>query len=218
MDLLSIDDVKKLMADGAVVIDTRPSAFFVQGYIPGSLHIPASGQFKELASLLLEPEIKVLLLAEAGKETAIARELIKTGFVSLAGTIDGGYEAWIAAGGAIDLIIDITAEEFEIDFNFDEFYLIDLREDEPYAEEHFEHAENIPLEDIEELISDLSVDGTYYLYGASFEEAAVAGSIFRRNGFHKLRVVNEGYAALKETRIPVEKKKKPKADINFSDN
>ena len=219
MDLLSINDVKKLMAEGAVVIDTRPSAFFVQGFIPRSIHIPVTTDFKEHLSLLLELDIKVILLTEAGKETSIARELIKTGFINLAGIIEGGYEAWTAETGKIDIIIDITPEEFEIDFNFDEFYLIDLRDEEQYEQEHFEYAENIPLIDLEELITELNTDATYYLYGNSLEETALAASIFKRNGFHKLRMVNEGYQSIKETtKITVIKKKKPKSDIDFSAN
>jgi rhodanese-related sulfurtransferase len=218
MNLLSIEEAKSLIADGAWVVDSRPSAIFVQGLIPQSYHIPNSENFLEYAELLLEPDMKLILLAEAGQETTISRNLLKTGFANLAGIIDGGYEAWVAAGGKVDLIIDITAEEFELDFNFDEFYLIDLRTQDQYEEEHFEYAENLPLTELEEAIPDLNPDVTYYLYGNTFEDAAFAAALFKRGGFHKLRAVNEGYEALKNTKIPVIKKKKSKTDPNFSAN
>ena len=218
MNLLSIDESKSLIADGTWVIDTRPSAVFVQGLIPHSIHIPHSDRFLEYAELLLEPEIKVILLAEPGQETSISRDLMKTGFANLTGVIDGGYEAWKNAKSKIDLIIDITAEEFALDFQFDEFYLIDLRSYDEYEVEHFEHAENLPLSELEDAIPDLNPDLTYYLYGNTFEDAAFAGALFKRAGFHKLRVVNEGYESLKQTNIPVVKKKKTKSDPNFSAN
>ncbi len=207
-----------MIADGAWVIDSRPSAIFVQGLIPHSIHAPASEHFIEYAELLLEPDMKLILLAEAGQETAISRNLLKTGFANVAGIIDGGYEAWAATENKKDLIIDITSDEFELDFNFDEFYLIDLRPDDQYEEEHLEYAENLPLSELEEAIPDLNPEVTYYLYGASFEDAAFAAALFKRGGFHKLRVVNEGYEALKKTNIPVIKKKKSKSDPNFSAN
>jgi rhodanese-related sulfurtransferase len=144
--------------------------------------------------------------------------MIKTGFANVAGVIEGGYDAWLASGGPKDLIIEITPEEFELDFRFDEFYLIDLRTEDQYEQEHFEYAENLPLSEVEEAIPDLNPDVTYYLYGDTFEDAAFAASLFKRGGFHKLRIVNEGYESLKSTNIPVIKKKKSKTDSNFSPN
>jgi hydroxyacylglutathione hydrolase len=218
MNLLSINETKSIIADGAWVIDSRPSAVFVQGLVPQSIHIPNNDSFLEYAELILEPEMKLVLIAEPDQETAVSRNLLKTGFANLMGIIDGGYDAWIKAYGVKDLIIDITPEEFELDFNFDEFYLIDLRTEDQYEEEHFEYAENLPLSEVEEAIPDLNPDVTYYLYGNTFEDAAFAGALFKRGGFHKLRVVNEGFEALKSTNIPVIKKKKNKADSNFSAN
>ena len=218
MNLISIEEAKSLIADGARVIDSRSSEIFVHGLIPYSTHIPNSGDFLEYSELILEPDMKLILLTESGQETAVSRNLLKTGFANVVGILDGGYEAWIAAGGAKDLIIDITPEEFELDFNFDEFYLIDLRTEDQYEEEHFEYAENLPLSELEEAIPDLNPDVTYYLYGNTFEDAAFAASLFKRGGFHKLRAVNEGYEALKSTNIPVIKKKKTKTDPNFSAN
>lgn len=218
MNLISIDHTRALIAEGVWVLDSRPSAFFVQGMIPQSVHIPNTNNFLEYAELLLEPELKLVLLTEPGQETAVSRNLIKTGFATVVGIIDGGYDAWIAAGGKNDLIIDISADEFELDFNFDEFYLIDLRTEDQYEEEHLEYAENLPLADLEETIPDLNPDLIYYLYGNTFEDAAFAAALFKRAGFHKLRVVNEGYEAIKATKIPVVKKKKTKTDPNFSAN
>ena len=218
MNLLSIEETKTIIADGAWVIDSRPSAVFVQGLVPRSIHIPNTDNFLEYAELVLEPEMKLVLLTEPGQETAISRNLLKTGFANVTGIVDGGYDEWIKAEGTKDLIIDITPEEFELDFNFDEFYLIDLRTEDQYEEEHFEYAENLPLSDLEEAIPDLNPDVTYYLYGSTFEDAAFAASLFKRGGFHKLRAVNEGYEALKSTNIPVIKKKKTKSDPNFSAN
>ena len=218
MNLISIDETRALIAEGVWVLDSRPSAFFVQGMIPHSVHIPNTDSFLEYAELLLEPELKLVLLTEPGQETAVSRNLIKTGFATVVGIIDGGYDAWLEATGKKDLIIDISPDEFEMDFNFDEFYLIDLRTEDQYEEEHLEYAENLPLSELEEAIPDLNPDVIYYLYGNTFEDAAFAAALFKRGGFHKLRVVNEGYEAIKATKIPVVKKKKTKTDPNFSAN
>jgi hydroxyacylglutathione hydrolase len=218
MNLLSIEETKSLIADGAWVVDSRPSSFFVNGLVPQSVHLPYTGSFISYAELLLGPELKLVLLTEPGQEAIIYRELVKTGYANVAGIIAGGYQAWVDSGGKIDIIIEVTSEEFELDFKFDEFYLIDLRAEEQYEEEHFEYAENLPLLDLEDAIPDLNPEVTYYLYGNSFEEAVFAAALFKRGGFHRIRAVNEGYEALKSTKIPVIKKKKTKTDPNFSAN
>jgi hydroxyacylglutathione hydrolase len=218
MNPIALKDAAVMLDGGTIIIDTRPSAIFVQGFIPGSFHIPLSEHFKEYAELTLDPEFSALIIAENGQEEKACRDLIKTGVVTVAGYIDGGYEAWLAADNTPDLIIDIDAEEFGIDYKFDEFYLIDTRTDEDYEAEHIEHAENIPLSEIEETIPALNAADSYYIYAASIEDAAFAASLFRRADFFKIRVVTVGYSELKDTEIPVAKKKKEKKDSQFSDN
>ncbi|MBS1624375.1 MAG: rhodanese-like domain-containing protein [Bacteroidetes bacterium] len=219
MKPLSTSEAASLIDEGAIVIDTRPSAIFMSGFVPGSLSIPLSDRLSTYAELTLDPEYTVIIIAESGQEEQACRSFIKTGVVSVAGYIDGGYEAWLAAGGMVDVIIDIDAEEFAIDYKFDEFYLIDTRSDEQYEAEHVEYAESIPLSDIEENTSALNTSDNYYIYGATTEDAAFAASLFRRADFQKIRVISAGYDELKEnSEITIIKKKKAKPDSNFSDN
>ncbi len=219
MKPLSTQEAASLIEGGALVIDTRPSAVFMSGFVPGSLHIPISDQLSAYAELTLDPEYTAILIAEAGQEEAASRSFIKTGVVSVAGYIDGGYEAWTAAGGAADIIIDIDAEEFAIDYKFDEFYLIDTRPDEDYEAEHIEYAESIPLSDIEENTPALSTAASYYIYGKTIADAAFAASLFRRAEFQKVRVISASYEDLKANPdITILKKKKTKQDSKFSDN
>ncbi|MCW3125750.1 MAG: fold metallo-hydrolase [Bacteroidetes bacterium] len=218
MNQLTIAEASVLLDDGTLVIDTRPSSLFLQGFIPGAIHIPLSDRFKEYAELTLDPEYSAIIVAEKGQEEKACRDLAKTGVVTIAGYLDGGYDAWLAAGGASDLIIDIDAEEFGIDYKFDEFYLIDTRSDDEYESEHIEYAENIPLSEIEETAPSLNAADSYYIYGSSIEDAAFAASLFRRSDFFKIRVVTVGYDDLKATEIPIVKKKKAKNDSKFSDN
>lgn len=219
MKPLSTQEAATLIDGGAIIIDTRPSAAFLTGFVPGSLHIPLTDQLRTYAELMLEPEYTAILIAETGQEERASRSFIQTGVVSVAGYIDGGYDAWLAAGGATDIIIDIDAEEFAIDYKFDEFYLIDTRSDEAYEAEHIEYAESIPLGDIEENTSALNAASSYYIYGETLSDAAFAASILRRADFHKLRVVTAGYDELKgNPDITIIKKKKTKTDSKFSDN
>lgn len=219
MKPISTKEATSLIDGGAIIIDTRPSAAFLSGFVPGSIHIPLSPSLSTYAELTLDSEYSAILIAEPGQEEHASRSFIKTGVVSVAGYLEGGYDAWVAAGGATDIIIDIDAEEFAIDYKFDEFYLIDTRSDEAYEADHVEYAESIPLADIEENTDALSATASYYIYGETAEEAAFAASLFRRADFHKLRVITAGYDELKANPdITILKKKKTKGDSKFSDN
>lgn len=218
MNQLSIQEVKEKINQGAIVIDTRPSERFALGFIPHSIHIPMSANYAEYVELYVEPEFEVVLIAEEGKEMLAYKNMTKTGLVNVAGVLTGGYEAWAAEGATPDLIIDISVDEFEMDYQFDEFYLLDTRGEDDYETEHLEYAETIPLSDIEDALPDLNPNLLYYIYGTSYEDAMFAASLFKQHDFHKLRVVNQGYEAIKATKIPVVKKKKQKADRDFSDN
>src|SRR4051812_46846780 len=112
MNPLTVKEASVLFDGGAIVIDTRPSAIFVRGFIPGSIHIPLSDHFKSYAELVLDPEYSAVIIAEDGQEEKACRDLAKTGVVTISGYLAGGYDAWLATGATPDLIIDIDTEEF----------------------------------------------------------------------------------------------------------
>ncbi|HEX7254056.1 MAG TPA: MBL fold metallo-hydrolase, partial [Thermoanaerobaculia bacterium] len=52
---LSPVQVEEKMAAGALLLDTRPSAAYGTGHVPGSIHIGLSGQFASWAGTLMSP-------------------------------------------------------------------------------------------------------------------------------------------------------------------
>ena len=218
MDLLSISATQALLNNGALLIDTRPTSEFTLGFIPKSLHLPLGEKFADYAAAFITTEDQVVVITKVGEEEQAYRAIAKTGFINIAGIVEGGYTAMITADMDTDLLIDISLDEFEIDYKFDEFYLIDIRNEEEYEQEHIEYAENIPLADLDTALADLNSTSLYYIYGNSGTEATIAATIFKQYDFHKLRVITEGYEQLKQSTIPITKMKKEKADNSFSAN
>src|SRR5262245_25485155 len=56
--------VAEKLAGGAVLLDTRPSAAYGTGHVPGSVHIGLSGQFASWAGTLLPPSAPIVLVTE----------------------------------------------------------------------------------------------------------------------------------------------------------
>ena len=115
MTALFVKDFKNKMNEDVIVIDTREATVFTQGFIPGSVFIGLEGRFAEWAGSILSFEQRMILVTEKGKEEETIVRLARVGFDKVEGYLKGGFEAWKKAGENIDLIIDIEADEMEMD-------------------------------------------------------------------------------------------------------
>ena len=208
---LNIEAVKKAVADGAIIVDTRTSADFSQGFIPGSIFVGLEGRFAEWAGSLLPFDRPLLLVTEAGREKETIVRLARVGFDKVAGYVDGGYEAWRAAGEPIDLVIDIEADEFAMDLPFDDrLVVVDVRKPVEFAEGHVKDALNIPLGEMTDpgVIGEFEDDQNIYIHCAGGYRSLIAVSLFKREGMHNVRNIVGGWGKIKEEKkIPTEKEK-----------
>jgi rhodanese-related sulfurtransferase len=91
---------------GAVLIDTRCAELRREtGIIPGSVHVPLSVLFWRLDPAsgssnpaLADPERQVILVCAHGYSSSIAAATQRDLGFERASDIDGGFEAWQAAG------------------------------------------------------------------------------------------------------------------------
>ena len=117
MTPLTLDEVKRLKAEGCLLLDSRKATVFTEGFIPDSISIGLEGRFAEWAGALLPFHERIIMVTEPGKEQETLTRLARVGFDQLIGYVNGGYEAWAAAGEPIDMIIDIEADELKMDLN-----------------------------------------------------------------------------------------------------
>lgn len=218
MNILDVNEFKELHNRGHVVIDTRNPETYCDGFIKNSLSVLFNENFITAYHELAEDEQKVLFIANESEIPTIAKTLKNAGIANVSGFLNKGFETWQASGEQIDMIISIEADEFAIDYQYDEFFLIDARTKEEYEEEHVEDSENLMLNDIEQMLVDLEESNLYYVYANTFAEALTAASLFKRNGFERVRVVAASYKELKQTKIPFKKKKKENSSSGFSNN
>jgi rhodanese-related sulfurtransferase len=208
---LSIDKVKKAIKEDALLLDTRPADVFIQGFIPGSVFIGLEGRFAEWAGSLLPFDKPIILVNEAGKEKETIIRLARVGFSKVIGYVDGGFEAWKAAGEEIDMIIGIEADELAMDIPFDEnLVVLDVRKPTEFADGHVKDALNIPLNDLSDPLNmaALEEDQNVYVHCQGGYRSVIAASLLKRQGFHNLRNVIGGWNKIKEQKkIQTEKEK-----------
>ncbi len=86
--LLSIDEVLAAQADGAVVIDSRPTEVFASGHLVGSVNVGLDGRFAEYAGDVLRPGQPVVLVTDAGHENEGRIRLARIGFDAVLGALE----------------------------------------------------------------------------------------------------------------------------------
>ncbi|WP_089320368.1 MBL fold metallo-hydrolase [Pontibacter ummariensis] len=189
---------------GAVVLDTRQPQEFAQGFIPNAINIGIDGGFAPWVGTLI-PDIQqpILIIADKGREEEVITRLARVGFDNTIGYLDGGLEAWEAAGRETDSISSIPAAELAARFTKDpKLCIIDVRKPGEYQAEHLEAAQSVPLDYINEHLAELPKESILYIHCAGGYRSMIAASILKARGFENLVDVQGGYAALARTDMP----------------
>lgn len=206
INTLSAAGIKEAIRNGNIVADMREADEFIAGFIPGSLYlypgVEKSKFFKDNIAPLAQ---WVLLSYKAHKDTS-AEWLVSTTGGKVNGWLEGGFEAWNAAGEPIDMIISIEPDELMLDLKFGTPYVVDLRSEVAYEQMHLEGAENILPAKLVDGADKLPNDKTIYLYCEDGRMSLAVISFLKRQGHHQFYHLNGGIKALYAAEAPVVKK------------
>lgn len=200
LQALSIATFKEKIKADTLLLDTRNSANFSRGFIPGSISIGLDGRFAEWAGSLLPFDQPIVLITELGKEKETIVRLARVGFDKIVGYLAGSYEAWAAAGERSDMVIDVEVDEVAMDMPFDpNMVVIDVRKETEYASEHIKEAINIPLDSLADPGSMVNMDDHHniYIHCAGGYRSIIAASLIKRQGIHNIRNIMGGWGAIK---------------------
>ena len=201
MKALSVEEFKKLITDDTVILDTRNSAEFTLGFVPGSVSIGLNGRFAEWAGSLLPFDAPLLLVSDPGKEKESIIRLARVGLDKVQGYLEGGYQAWKNSGEQTDLIIDVEPDELMMDIPFDKnLVVVDVRKPVEFAEGHLPDSINIPLNEMTDPASMANIEERHnlYVHCASGYRSIIAASLLKRQGIHNLRNIAGGWGKIKE--------------------
>jgi hydroxyacylglutathione hydrolase len=199
---LSLAAFKEMISDDdTIILDTRASLEFSEGYVPGSISIGLDGRFAEWAGSLLPFDRAFVLVTDPGKEKESVVRLARVGFAQMGGFLDGGFETWRVSGEPIDLIVNIDADEFAMDLPFDpKLKVVDVRRETEFADGHVPAARNIPLETLTDpgTMAEFSDTDNIYIHCASGYRSIIACSLFKRQGIHNLHNITGGWDEIKK--------------------
>ena len=204
---LSVDDFEVLSADlDTLILDVRAKEDFGKGFIPGSIFIGLDGSFAPWVGALIEKlDQKLLLVAPEGREAETVRRLARVGYDNALGYIDGGVEAWKAAGKEIHNIHTISLEVFHEDTGNDHHVtIVDVRKPGEYEATHLKNSINYPLDFINSRTLKLDKKTKIHLHCRSGYRSTIASSILKSRGYDHLVNVQAAFEDLKTSSIGLE--------------
>ncbi|WP_192820640.1 rhodanese-like domain-containing protein [Rufibacter sp. LB8] len=189
---------------GALVLDTRKPEDFAKGFIPNAINIGIDGNFAPWVGTLI-PDIKqqILLVTVEGREEAVVTRLARVGYDYTIGYLQGGFNAWQAAGKETDTITSISPTEFEQRYQQDSsIRVIDVRKPSEYQSEHVETASNAPLDYLNDYLAEIPKEEPGYVHCAGGYRSMIAVSILKARGYDNLVNVQEGFKGISGTSVP----------------
>jgi rhodanese-related sulfurtransferase len=97
---LSVGAVAEARAAGVQLVDVRDRSAFAAGHIAGAWNVELGDSLSAYLGWLLPFDAPICLLVDdPPQEVAVAAELLRIGFDHVIGHLDGGMDAWMAAGG-----------------------------------------------------------------------------------------------------------------------
>ena len=185
----------------ALVLDVRHESDFVKQHIPGSIFIGIQGNFAPwVGALIMDVKQPLLLVTPEGREQETITRLSRVGFDNVLGYLAGGISAWESAGFETDSMASVSPEQFASEFN-ENSIVVDARKPGEYEAERIDSALNIPLDTINNHLSEIPKDDTFYLHCAGGYRSVIMGSILKSRGYHNLINVEKGIAGIRNTNV-----------------
>jgi hydroxyacylglutathione hydrolase len=195
------------LEDGChTLIDLRDQVSFGAGHIPGAFGIGAGTNVSTWASWVVPYDTPLLLVANNRNDAeAAVRALVRVGLDDVRGVIDGGIEAWRAAGGELERTPQIDPIALAARLAADEsgLHVLDVRADDEWDAGHVAGAQHIMAGELAKRLDEVPRDGTLAVICGTGYRSTVASSILARAGRTNLLNVTGGMAAWRTAGLPV---------------
>lgn len=182
---LEVPSVRRLLADGAVVVDVRPVPDVAAGHIPGAVAIPLRAQYATWLGWLVDPAVPIVIVRNPDQHSAdILWPALNIGYQTIVGELAGGMPAWQAAGGQARTTRLVAPERVTGP-------VLDVRQDTEYAAGHLPDSVHIELGRLSRAI-DAVPDRPVTVMCGHGERAMTAASLLERSGRRNLAVLVGG--------------------------
>jgi hydroxyacylglutathione hydrolase len=193
-------DVRRLQAEGAIALDTRPAMQFAVAHVPGSMHIALSGQYASWAARIMGLDKRIILIGEDPDQLRESQlRLARVGIENVDAYLEDGIAGWIKGGYELDYIPQISVQEFmELQqLEKDRIAVLDVREPGEVETGAMENSVRIPLGQLPQRTGELDPDKLTVVHCKGGYRSSIASSILRRAGIRDIANLTGGFDAWK---------------------
>src|SRR6266496_4054579 len=188
LERLTPGAVRRLVAEGAELVDARPIAAFAAGHISGALSIPLRSAFATWLGWLVPDDRPLVVVVDADQDRGdLVRQALKVGYERLAGELAGGMAAWQAAGLPMSRIPLVAPDAVQGG------RVLDVRQDAEFAAGHLPGAAHVELGALTDRVA--LPGGPLAVVCGHGERAMTAASVLERLGRADVSVVEGGMSA-----------------------
>lgn len=204
MHPLTLDELLRLQADGAQVLDTRDPGDFAAAHLARSINIGLGGQYATWAGTVLDRQHPIVLIADAGRANEAAVRLGRIGFDHVAGYLADGMQSLASRADLTATTPRLSAARAAEWMASSSMPLaIDVRTPREREQKRIAASVSAPLNHLAEQIPMLPKDRQLLVYCAGGYRSSIGASMLERAGFADVSEIAGGIAAWEAASLPV---------------
>ncbi len=204
---LQAELVIELLDRGELVIDTRTSAEYATGHLPGSINIPFNNAFTTWAGWVVPYDRDVYLVSAKpdGRQSELAlRDLAMIGLDRVAGSFGlDALGAWTRAGRALASFGRISARDLASRLDAGAAAVVDVRSQVEWEAGHIPGVVNIPAGEIADRMGELPQGRPLVMHCQGGTRSAIAASLLDARGVAGVLDMPGGFTEWEAAGLPV---------------
>ncbi|HEX8524066.1 MAG TPA: MBL fold metallo-hydrolase [Tepidisphaeraceae bacterium] len=205
MHPLTLDELLKLQAAGAQILDTRDPGEFAAAHLAGSINIGLGGQYATWAGTVLDRQHPIVIIADPGREKEAAVRLGRIGFDHVAGYLEHGMQSLASkpeltvttARWSAPLAAELLASSKAP-------LAVDVRTPREREQKHIRESVSLPLSRLTAQMETLPKGRPLLVYCAGGYRSSIGASLLQRAGFTDVSELAGGIAAWEAAKLPVQ--------------
>ena len=196
-----------MLAEQAVVVDTRPADEYAAAHLPGTINIPLTQSFVTWAGWLLPYDTDLYFIVDDQAESHVAelvRQLALIGLDQVAGVFaPEAVRRAASIGAAIAGVPQMSAWELASHRQANDVAVLDVRSASEWQEGHITGALHIPLGYLTDRLDEIPRDRAVVVHCQAGTRSAIAASVLERAGRGGVANLVGGFEAWTAAGLPV---------------
>ena len=207
--ILTVEEVERWLANGAVLIDGRRPEEFASGHLLGAVNVGMEGRFAEYCGDIARPDQPIVLVTDPGRESEAKIRLARIGFDRVVGAV-GDVTRLLAEHPELAVVSPrLSASDFNswhaaTYIGARQVQIVDVRNPGEQAEGVIPGAVRLPLAALLDRVGELDPEATTVVYCAGGYRSSIGASALAARGFPKVADLLGGYDAWKASGFPTE--------------